>query len=133
MNLVDKLMQIDKEEAAKKETKEIKCKRLSKLIGEDVTITIQSLSGHKINDIMGMAVDKSGNKIFSKAYDVNLMYCVEGITCPSLKDNALMEHFGASTPKDLATILLGVEANAIADEILGISGFDDDTEDEVKN
>lgn len=35
----------------------------------------------------------------------NLMCCVYGIVEPDLKNEKLMEHFGASTPKDLAAAL----------------------------
>lgn len=133
MNVIEKLIRIDKEKMSEKETKKIKSVRLSKILGEDTEITIRELSGRKINDLSVMAMDKKGNIDQSKLLNVNLMYCVEGIVEPNLKDAALMEHFGAKTPKDLAEILFDVEANKIADKIAGLSGITEDAEDEVKN
>lgn len=133
MNLIEKLIRTDKDKAYKREEKKIKSARLSRILGEDTEITIRELSGRKINDLSVMAVDKKGNIDQSKLLNVNLMYCVEGIVEPSLKDAALMEHFGAKTPKDLAEILFDVEANKIADKIAGLSGITEDAEVEVKN
>lgn len=133
MNLIEKLIRTDKDKAYKREEKKIKSARLSRILGEDTEITIRELSGRKINDLSVMAVDKKGNIDQGKLLNVNLMYCVEGIVEPNLKDAALMEHFGAKTPKDLAEILFDVEANKIADKIVGLSGITEDAEDEVKN
>lgn len=133
MNLIEKLIRTDKDKAYKREEKKIKSARLSRILGEDTEITIRELSGRKINDLSVMAVDKKGNIDQSKLLNVNLMYCVEGIVEPSLKDAALMEHFGAKTPKDLAEILFGIEANMIADEIAMLSGIGEGSEEEVKN
>lgn len=133
MNLIEKLIRTDKDKAYKREEKKIKSARLSRILGEDTEITIRELSGRKINDLSVMAMDKKGNIDQSKLLNVNLMYCVEGIVEPNLKDAALMEHFGAKTPKDLAEILFDVEANKIADKIAGLSGITEDAEDEVKN
>ena len=56
-----------------------------------------------------------------------------GIVEPDLKNEKLMEHFGASTPKDLAAALFGVESGSIASEIVKLSGLGEDAEEEVKN
>lgn len=133
MNLVEKLIRIDKDKAREKETKKIKSRKLSKLLGESAEITIQELSGKKYNDIIGFCVDKNGNKDWSKINDMNLMFCVEGIVDPPLKDQSLIEHFGVKTPKDLAEILFDAESASIADEISNLSGFTKDAEEEVKN
>lgn len=133
MNLVEKLIRIDKDKAREKETKKIKSRKLTKLLGESAEITIQELSGKKYNDIIGFCVDKNGNKDWSKINDMNLMFCVEGIVDPPLKDQSLIEHFGVKTPKDLAEILFDAESASIADEISNLSGFTKDAEEEVKN
>ena len=62
MNLVEKLIRMDKSEFTKRETKKIKSKRLSKLLGEDTEITIQAVSGKRATDIMTMCMDRNGNK-----------------------------------------------------------------------
>lgn len=133
MNLIEKLIRIDKEKYSEKETKKIKSKRLSKILGEDTEITIKAISGRKLNEIYGTVVGKDGKKDFSKFYDMNLMFCINGIVEPNLKDAALMEHFGAKTPKDLATILFDAEVGEIADEISDLSGYTEDSEEKVKN
>lgn len=133
MNLIEQLIRIDAEKANEKETKKIKSDRLTKLLGSATEIEIQELNGRKVNNISQMIIDKNGNKDFSKMYDMNLMYCVEGIIEPSLKDAALMEHFHAKTPKDLAAILFSTESGKIANEIARLSGVGADAEEEVKN
>ena len=117
MNLIEKLIRVDKETVEKKETKKIRSARLTKLLGEETEITIQEVSGRKHNDIMQMMFDEKGKRNISAAYDTNLMFCVNGIVEPDLKDPALLEHFNAATPKDLAAILFQAEAGTIADEI----------------
>lgn len=135
MNLVEQLIRADKDKAKEKETKKIVSRKLSRLLGEEVEITIKELSGRRINDIGQMIVNKKGEKDYSKSFDMNLMYCVYGIIDPPMKDPQLMEHYGATTPKDLVNILFDAEANAIAGEIVELSGFkdDEDAEEEVKN
>lgn len=133
MNLAEKLIRIDKEKISEKETKKIKSKRLSRILGEDTEITIQELSGKRFNDLYQMAIDKNGNTIFSKTYDVNLTICVEGIIEPNLKDQNLMDHFGASTPKELVEIIFDAESGYISDEITKLTGMSNDSEKELKN
>lgn len=133
MNLIEKLIRIDKEDVQKRDTKSLKSERLSKLLGSDTEITIQELSGKRLNDLAQIVITKEGKKDFSRMYDLNLMYCVEGVIGPNLKDSALLEHFGVKTPKDLADLLFGAESGKIAGEIMALSGMGKDAEDEVKN
>ena len=46
MNLIEKLIRVDKETVEKKETKKIRSARLTKLLGEETEITIQEVSGN---------------------------------------------------------------------------------------
>ena len=78
-----------------------------------------------------MAFDKKGNKDASKLYDAYLMFCVQGVTDPSLKDEGLLKKFGAATPKDLAEKLFDDEVVDLANAITNLG--DDSTEDDVKN
>ena len=133
MNLAEKLLRIDKAKPTERETKEIVSKRLSKMMGEETKITIRELSGKRMSRLSGMLTDKKGNRDMTKFYDLNLMYCVEGIVEPSMKDEKLLEHFGAATPKDLADLLFGMESSRIAEEIVGLSGVNEEAEDEIKN
>lgn len=133
MNLIEKLLSVDKEKATEKEEKKIVSKRLSKLVGEGTEITIKELSGKRYNSLQAMMYDKKGNRNMNAVYDFNLMCCVYGITDPCMTDKNLMEHFGAATPKDLAAILFGMESGSIATEIINLSGLGEDAEEEVKN
>ena len=71
MNLIEKLIRVDKETVEKKETKKIRSARLTKLLGEETEITIQEVSGRKHNDIMQMMFDEKGKRNISAAYDTN--------------------------------------------------------------
>lgn len=133
MNLIEKLIRLDKEKVQERDTKKIKSERLSKLLGVETEITIKELSGKKLNDLTQIIITKDGRKDFSRMYDLNLMYCVEGVIEPNLKDGALQEHFGVKTPKDLAALLFDAEAGKIAGEIIALSGIGKDAEEEVKN
>lgn len=133
MNLIEKLLRVDKETALARETKTIPSKRLSKLVGEGAEITIKEIQGRKYSELQSMLYDSKGNRRVDKMYDFNLMCCVNGVVEPSLTDKTLMEHFGAATPKDLAAILFGLESSAIASEIIALSGLADEAEEEVKN
>ena len=114
MNLIDKLLCVDKAKTEEKETKKIKSKKLERLVGENAEITIRELSGKRYNSLQAMLYDKNGNRDMAAVYDFNLMCCVYGIVEPDLKNKELMEHFGVSTPKDLAAVLFGVESGPIA-------------------
>lgn len=133
MNLIEKLILIDKERAQERKTKKLKSARLSKLTGEETEITIKELSGKRLNDLTQIIINEDGKKDFGRMYDLNLMYCVEGVAEPNLKDSRLLEHFGVKTPKDLAAMLFEAEAGKIAGEIVSLSGIGEGAEEEVKN
>ncbi len=131
--LIEKLLAVDREKATEKETKELRSAKLERLIGSGAKIKIKEISGRRFNDLNKMLYTSKGDRDHSKDYDYNLMICAEGIAEPSLKDALLMEHFGASTPKDLAEILFGVESASISMEIVKLSGLADEAEDDIKN
>lgn len=133
MNLIEKLLHVDKEKTQERETKKMKSTRLSKLIGGEAEITIREVSGKRMNELNNIVIDKNGKRDFSKAFDANAMYCVYGVIEPDLRDSRLMEHFGVKTPKDLAILLFDSEVGKIADEIIKLAGIDKETEEEVKN
>ena len=51
MNLIDKLLCVDKAKIEEKETKKIKSKKLERLVGENAEITIRELSGKRYNSL----------------------------------------------------------------------------------
>lgn len=54
MNLVERLLAVDKGEFDKIETKKLKSKQLSKIVGEDAEVTIQAVDG----DLFGWFIRK---------------------------------------------------------------------------
>lgn len=133
MNLIEKLIAADSDHLKKKEEKKVYSRKLSSLLGEDTYITIRELSGRKMNDLNQTMINKKGERDMSMLYETNLMYCVEGIVEPSMKDEKLLEHFGAATPKILTEKLFDSEVGKIADEIINLSGMNDEAEKEIKN
>lgn len=131
MNLVDKLLRIDKEEPKKKITGEYESKRLKQMIG-DGTILIEKIPERKIKEYQAMMMDNRGSVNNNMLFDGILLVAVEGIKNPNLKDKELMEHFGAATPKDLAEILFDGEIEEIGDAIVSL-GKNEDVTDAVKN
>lgn len=133
MSLLDKLIKVDKTTLPMEE-KKVKSERLKKWLGTDtdVEITLRQIPARRLNDIIGITLDKNGRRDMSKNYDMNLMICVEGIVDPPVKERELMEHFGASTPKELCEKLFDTEANIIAQEISELSSLKEKEED-VKN
>lgn len=133
MTILEQLLQIDKGKTEELKTKKIKSKRMSELLGKETEITIRQIPGRRMNDINQVIFDENGNKDMEKIYDLNILYCVEGIVEPSVKDSDLMKHFGATTPDDLVEKLFDAEAATIAAEIIKLSGLSDETEKKVKN
>ena len=60
---------------------------------------------------------------------------MEGLKVPDLRDERLLQHFGMSTPKDLAELLFDGEISEIADQISDFYGDEEDgtTEEDIKN
>lgn len=133
MNLVEKLLRADKAKLNDRETKTIKSKRLSKILGEDAEITIRQIPGRRMDDLNQTIYDEDGEKDLSKGYDLNILYCTEGIIDPPVKDARLMEYFNAPSPDILVEKLFDAEAAKIAGEIVKLSGLTDDAEGKVKN
>lgn len=124
MNMIEQLLQADKSILDKKAIGTVKSERLSRLMGKDAVVKIQEINGRRIREIAEAATTN---------YDAELIYCVEGMTDPSLKDKDLMKYYDAATPKDLAERLLSIEAGDIARAIVDLSTSRKLTENDVKN
>lgn len=135
MNLVEKLMVVDKGECEKIKTKEIPSKQLSELIGEDVKITIQAVDGNLFGALSVSGLDEDGNVDYSRAFDTNAKIAAAGIADPDLKNEGLLKHLGVATPADAAKKIFKGEINKISVEIARLSGFEDEekTDKKVKN
>lgn len=136
MNLVERLLAVDKGEFEKIEKKELPSKRLSKLLGVgDAKIIIRAIDGDLFGSLSASGLDDNGEVDYARAFSTNAKIAAAGITEPDLKSEALLKHLGVATPADAAKKVFRGELNRIANEITTLSGFNDEetTDKEVKN
>lgn len=133
-NIVDKLMQINPSIFDEVEECEIEIKRLSAKLGEPFIVRCRALPGERFTELKGKMLDKKGNLRQDKVFEANVLAALEGIVSPDLKNEQLLKHYGCKLPKDLVLKLFnGGEIAKIADKVTELSGFGDDSDDEVKN
>lgn len=135
MNLVEKLMAVDKKEFDKIEKKELYSKELSKLIGEETKITIQAIDSELLSSLTTSMLNGKGKVDYTKAYDVASKIVVAGLVNPDLKDDVLLKHMGVATPAEAVKKIFKGEVTTIGDEISALGGFIDykESEKEIKN
>lgn len=135
MNLVEKLLAVDRKEFDKIERKELSSKQLSKILGDDAKVTIQAVEGDLFGGLSASGLDASGEVDYGRAFSTNAKIAAAGIVNPDLKDEALLKHLGVATPADAAKKIFKGEINKISTEIAKLSGFNDEetTDKEVKN
>lgn len=135
MNLVEKLLTVDKGEFDKIEKKQLESKQLTKLLGSNAEVTIQAVPGDLFSPLSASGLDEEGNVDYNRAFDTNAKVVAAGIVDPDLKNEELLKHMGAATPADAAKKIFKGEINKIATEIAKLSGFNDEetTDKEVKN
>ncbi len=137
MNLVEKLIKIDKGELNKTKEKTFKSKRLTEIMGEDAWVTLKELDPEYILQLSQIGVDSEGNPIVSKTMEVNALIVASAMVEPNLKDELLMKHFGCPTPMDLAQKLFKGENISLAAKVSEMAGMTQDKleemEDEIKN
>lgn len=127
-SLLDDLLALDKGDLTAVKEMTVKAENLSRVMGHDVYVKVHSLSGNTYTSITRKSYDKDGNLDIEKSYDVNALVVCSGLSKSSidLKNQALQEHFGAASPKDLAKIIFrGTELVHIANIIGYLSGFVD--------
>ena len=135
MNLIERLVAVDKKEYYKIERKYISSRQLSKLLGTDVKVTIQAVEGDLFGGLTASGLDDKGEVDYGRAFSTNAKIAAAGIVNPDLKDEALLKHLGAATPADAAKKIFKGEINKISTEIAKLSGFNDEetTDKEIKN
>ena len=135
MNLVEKLLAVDKGEFEKIEEKQLASRQLSKLLGADAKVTIQAIPGDLFSPLSASGLDEEGDVDDSRAFDTNAKIAAAGIVDPDLKNDGLLRHLGVATPADAAKKIFKGEINKISVEIAKLSGFNDEetTDKEVKN
>lgn len=135
MNLVEKLMTVDRKEFDKIEKKEIPSRQLSRLLGTDAKVTIQAVDGDLFGGLSASGLDKNGEVDYGRVFSTNAKIAAAGITEPNLKNEELLKYLGVATPADAAKKIFRGEINKIASEITKLSGFDneEDMDKEIKN
>lgn len=135
MNLVEKLLAVDKGEFDKIEKKTIPSKQLSKYVGEEAQVTIQAVDGDLFAPLSASGLDENGEVDYGRAFSTNAKIAAAGIVDPDLKNEALLRHLGVATPADAAKKIFKGEINRISTEIAKLSGFENEetTDKEVKN
>ncbi|RDV27782.1 phage tail assembly chaperone [Lysinibacillus capsici] len=114
-------------------TNQVKIKRLG------TEFTIKALTGEDIDKIRDQATGpmKNGKKIEMKVNEeeVARLLIVKSVVEPSFSSPQLLEHFGASDAGEcVQKALLAGEIATLQNEILMLSGFNDEEEiEEVKN
>ena len=135
MNLVEKLLVVDKGEFDKIERKEIPSRQLSKLVGAEAKVVIQAIDGDYFSALSASGLDENGEVDYSTAFSTNAKIAAAGIVDPNLKDEALLKHLGVGPPAHAAKKIFKGEINKITTEITILSGFSDEeeTDKEIKN
>lgn len=135
MNLVERLLAVDRKEFDKIEKKELESAQLSKLLGADAKVTIQAVEGDLFGGLSASGLDDKGEVDYGRVFSTNAKIAAAGIVDPDLKDEALLKHLGVATPADAAKKIFKGEINRISVEITKLSGFDTDnkTDKEIKN
>jgi hypothetical protein len=93
--------------------RDVKLKRLSRKGEEPVVFTLRSLSYNRVEDIKKISGD-----------DGKLHIVLAGVKSPDLKNQELLDHYGAATPLDLIKLmLLPGEIEDLCREIEQLSGY----------
>lgn len=132
MNLVEQLLQVDKNRALKRKKITYESRILKELVGDGM-IELTEIDPERMAELNAYMIDGKGNVDFSKTYKNSLLIVAEGVTMPDLKNEALKEHFGATTAADLAKILFRGEAVDIADAIQELCSGKVADENVIKN
>lgn len=135
MNLVERLLAVDRKEFDRIERKEIPSRQLSKLLGTDAKVTIQAVDGDLFGGLTASGLGESGEVDYGRAFSTNAKITAAGIVDPDLKNEELLKYLGVATPADAAKKVFKGEINKISMEIAKLSGFNDEetTDKEVKN
>lgn len=84
MNLIDKLLSVDKEELTKECTKTYHSKNMERLTG-DGEITLRKVKERKLRERALNTLDKKGNLLLVNAHDSDLLVLMDGVKEPNLK------------------------------------------------
>jgi len=139
MSLLDKLLQADAGKLTEKPHKIFEVKRLSAALKTKFELELQAIDAQRYAEIQRMGIDlgKKGNVRDVNIYEMQVFTILDGVKAPNLKNQELLKHFGAATPKELlAKLFLSGEIADVYNEINELSGYekdDDEADEEIKN
>ncbi len=107
--------------AKNQQEKTYEIKRLSKLLGEPVTVTLRGLPYGRVQDLERL----NGNEL-----EIHILLA----GCEELRDPALLTKYGVATPDEVVKrLLLPGEITALSKAVEGLCGYRQTTIKEVKN
>ena len=139
MNALERLLKADAAKVTEKPKKEIEIPRLSKILGEKFTVTVQALDTELLAEITENHTEytKSGKVKKANNYKIGLDMVVNAVVEPDFRDDRLLKHYSAATPNDLvAKLFLAGEIGKIAEvvtELCGVDKTQTEIDEEVKN
>ncbi|KZL94369.1 phage tail assembly chaperone [Clostridium magnum] len=134
MNIVEKLLKID---AGKIEMPKKDIKLQLKKLGQEVEFPCKAIDPERYAEIQEGAIElKKGDIKKINMYEMKAMTIIAG--CPEVfKNEEVMKHFNAPTPKELIRkLLLSGEMDDLYNAINELSGYkkdDDEDEEKIKN
>lgn len=131
MNTLDKLMKFNPASIVLP-TKTVK-RKLRKLDGMEVEFELRALTNEEAANLQAESFDgKMNGNVKLNLYAPSVKKILIG--CPIFKDKDLQSHFKCNTAKELIeTILNKSDMDFLTKEIDTLTGFDDETEEELKD
>ncbi|MDR1062194.1 MAG: hypothetical protein LBL83_13530 [Clostridiales bacterium] len=137
-SILDLLLGADKGKLQHLPTKKVEIARLSEIVGKPAIFTVRAITSEEYLEAQKHAIDfnKRGGveDVRSDAYQVFVL--MAGLIDPDIKSEALREHFGAATTKELlesTRFLAPGEFLRLFNEIAELSGFGEESVKEIKN
>lgn len=132
MDLLQKLLQIDKNDVRNKKKGTYKSGNMQELVG-DPMIEIQEIDAERLTELQTLPLNENGTYDYTLSFAANSMTVAEGVVNPDLTNKELQDHFGAQNAAELAKILFKTEIADIAVKIAELSSPEVITDEDVKN
>ncbi len=137
LSSIECLLGLDDDNFYSEKTQKIEIERLSKATGKPFIIAIKNLPVDRIYALQSNAMTKSGTVHLGNFYKGALTACSEAIIEPNFDDARLKKklrlHEKALKIDVLQKVFKPTEINFINNQILEISGFNSNLNDELKN
>lgn len=132
MDLLQKLLQIDKNDVRNKKRGTYKSGNMQELVGDPV-IEIQEIDAERLTELQTLPLNENGTYDYQRSFTANSMITAEGVVNPDLSNKELQEHFGAMNAVELAKMLFKSEVAEIATKISELSNPEVIKDEDVKN